>query len=97
MIRWYNNRHEFSGAEKIIIANWKMNPVEPEMAKRLYTSTRQTALGLNRVQVLWRHQIFFLGILAGNRASKSKACARGARRARGTFGRLHGRSFTSDG
>ncbi len=64
-----------AGRKKIIIANWKMNPVEPEMAKRLYTSTRQTALGLNRVQVIVAPPSIFLGMLAGNRASKSKKFA----------------------
>ena len=52
-----------------------MNPVEPEMAKRLCASTRKVALALTRAQVVVAPPAIYLGLLTGSRAGKSKKFA----------------------
>jgi triosephosphate isomerase (TIM) len=55
--------------QKLIIANWKMNPTSVKEAKRIFTATKQAVTKLKGIEVVVCPPVLYLPVLAKERQS----------------------------
>jgi len=58
-------------AKKIVIANWKLNPVDPEEANKLFSDTKRIASNFKKVNVVVAPPFVYISKFSANKGSVS--------------------------